>query len=90
MIAIAIGLLQGQHPRTRHHHRRQVNWRLTTIIILWSNLALLVASDILANRKGGVEATISRVLYDGCRAYIGLAIVVGGLLGHLFFSQRIK
>ena len=60
------------------------NW---TIAILIVNTALLIIWDIFAVWKGGVEATISRVLWHAVKAYPGLAIAIGGLLGHLFFSQ---
>lgn len=64
-----------------------LNFRLITSWLLPLNLLLLVVYDILAARYGGVEATISRTLYEWVKAYPGLAIGIGGLLGHLFFSQ---
>ena len=60
------------------------NW---TIAILIANTALLIIWDIFAVWKGGVDATISRVLWQAVKAYPGFAIAIGGLLGHLFFSQ---
>ena len=61
--------------------------RTITTVIMVVNLFLLIIWDIVAVRLGGVEATISRILWETVKVYPGLAIAIGGLLGHLFFSQ---
>lgn len=64
--------------------------RAWTILILCLNAALLIGWDVFAVRRGGVEATISRVLYDAATTYPILPLLVGILLGHLFASQHFK
>lgn len=66
-----------------------MNARHVTIVILIVNLLLLVGWDFLAEARGGDRATISRVLFDAIKAYPALAVAVGALIGHLFFSQHL-
>lgn len=62
-------------------------YRTATVYFCWIILAICIAWDVMIYRKGGVDATISRVLWNAVKAYPGLAIAIGALLGHLFFSQ---
>lgn len=62
--------------------------RQCTVAVLVVNTLALAVYDIVAELRGGDEATISRVLFEGAAAYPGLAVAIGGLIGHLFFSQH--
>lgn len=64
--------------------------RTITIIIMCVNLSALIAWDFYAYRTAGSLATISRILRDAVYAYPGLAIAIGALIGHFWFSQTIK
>lgn len=65
-------------------------YRSATQFLLVIVLALLIGWDLFVYHVAGVQATISRVLYDAAKGYPGLAVAFGGLLGHLFYSQRVN
>lgn len=61
-----------------------------TITYMFANLIVTILWDAFAYCRGGASATISRILWDGVSAYPGMALCIGGLLGHLFFSQKLN
>jgi hypothetical protein len=59
---------------------------LTKIIILCV-VAGLIVYDCFAYWRGGVDATISRVILSWSRWCVWIVFAAGILCGHLFFAQ---
>lgn len=59
---------------------------LTAVVLVLSTV-LLIAYDIWVILKYGVEATISRVIYNASRRVPALAFAFGFLCGHLFWTN---
>lgn len=64
-----------------------MNWKTITVIFCISMGAIAIGYDVLADREGGVTATISRVVWNSAHEYPLIPLLVGILLGHLFWSQ---
>lgn len=67
-----------------------MTWTEATRVGIPFALALIVAYDVAAYLRGGVRATISRVVLGWSRSRSWgplIPLFVGVLLGHLFWSQ---
>lgn len=62
--------------------------RAVTAAVLVAAALLLVGYDVYAFLAGGVEATISRTVYEWAQRWPILPFALGVLTGHLFFSQH--
>lgn len=64
-----------------------------TILVLCFVIGLLVGYDLWVWRKGGGDATISKILLNAAKKYpivaVAFGIAIGVLLGHLFWPQHI-
>lgn len=61
-----------------------------TAILIMVVILLLVAYDIVIYYKGGVDATISRVILHGAIGWPFVPFMAGLLCGHLFWSQDLR
>ena len=66
-----------------------MDWTLFTKALLAIALGLFVAYDVVAFLRGGVQATISRVTLGWARRWPLLPLLVGVVLGHLFWPQPV-
>ena len=74
--------MADSEDRTRQLRRiTQVGVIATTV--LW------IGWDVVAYLWGGNESTISRVITDASRDWPIIPLLVGIVLGHLFFSQTL-
>jgi hypothetical protein len=64
-----------------------MNWRAITRVLLPILALLVIAYDVVAYLRGGVQATISRVVLGWSAAAPLLPFGVGVLCGHLFWPQ---
>ena len=65
----------------------KLNWHGVTVIFCVVVTILAIGYDVIADRQGGVSATISRVVREYAHQYPLIPLLVGILLGHLFWSQ---
>ena len=65
-------------------------WKKITIAMIVLNVLIMAGYDVIALLFGGVDATISRQMYHGASGHPIIAVAFGGLVGHLFWPQRIK
>lgn len=63
-------------------------YEVTELLIL-ATIAVWVLWDVIALKRGGVEATESRIIYRWASRYPGFVFAVGCLMGHFFFVQRV-
>ena len=64
-----------------------MNWRRATKIAIPVVTVAVILYDILAISRGGVDATISRVLLGWAQRWPVIPLGVGVLMGHLWWSQ---
>jgi hypothetical protein len=64
-----------------------MNWKNLTYYVIISTIALLAGYDIVAINNGGVDASISVMLYTWACSYPIIPFVLGGLCGHLFWPN---
>ena len=65
------------------------NWRTITVIFCIAVTIIAIVYDVIADRQGGVSATISRVIRQAAMDYPIIAFSAGVLIGHLFWSQKL-
>jgi hypothetical protein len=53
-----------------------------------NTLFFCIIWDVVVYRLAGSTATISRIMWDIVSGYPGLAIAIGALIGHFWFSQQ--
>lgn len=63
-------------------------YEITELLII-ATILIWIGWDIYAYKRGGVEATESRVIYRWARRYPGFVFAVGCLMGHFFLAQHI-
>jgi hypothetical protein len=63
--------------------------RLTKHILI-ATVVILSGYDVYALVEGGVDATISRVVYGWVDDYPIVGVAAGVLIGHLFWPQKIR
>jgi hypothetical protein len=68
--------------------KKTSKYKKYTIIMIVANVIIMAGYDVLALTEGGVDATISRVLYHGASDHPIIAVAFGVLVGHLFWPQR--
>lgn len=64
-----------------------MNWPRLTAILIVISVVVVGVYDLLAYSQGGYGATISKVLMDAAYANPILPLVVGIVVGHLFWPQ---
>jgi len=62
--------------------------RITQVGVI-ATAVLWIGWDVVAYLWGGNESTISRVITDASRNWPIIPLLVGIVLGHLFFSQTL-
>lgn len=67
-----------------------MNWRNVTKFSIIGVAVLLGGYDIFVVLKSGVNATISRVVYNAAADYPITAFAFGVLIGHLYWAQKIE
>lgn len=63
-------------------------YRLVTTLLVTLTAVVWIAWDLVAYLSGGNESTISRVVTEASRDWPIIPLLVGIVLGHLFFSQH--
>lgn len=61
-----------------------------TVGLLFVLTVGLTGYDFWVIAQGGVDASISQVLLDAARRQPLVAFLFGGLMGHLFFPQKVE
>jgi len=71
------------------NEKRTRNLRRITQVGVIATAVLWIGWDVVAYLWGGNESTISRVITDASRDWPIIPLLVGIVLGHLFFSQTL-
>jgi uncharacterized membrane protein YuzA (DUF378 family) len=61
-----------------------------TKLTIIATVVALSGYDVYAFVEGGVDSTISRVVYGWAVDYPIVGVAAGVLIGHLFWPQKIK
>lgn len=64
-----------------------MNWAAVTRIVIVIAVVAVSLYDILAVSRGGVDATVSRILLGVASDHPIVPFAFGALFGHLFFPQ---
>lgn len=64
-----------------------MSWQRATAAVIVAVFLFVVCYDVLVFLRGGVEATISRVVLSWAHEYPVLPFSSGVLCGHLFWPQ---
>lgn len=64
-----------------------MNFELITVIVMVATVIALLAYDVYAIKKGGVEASISQVMLNSSKKFPLIPFLFGMLCGHFFWQN---
>ena len=66
---------------------KKPNWRKRTQAVLWIVLAVVCIYDVVAKSVGGMDSTVSSLMFDLAYEWPVITFMAGLICGHFFFSM---